>query len=249
MSNSANTPIAIVTGAGSGVGRAVALLLAGKGYGLALAGRRKEPLDETVALAERRGSAGQRSAVAIPTDVSDPAQARGLVDEVLSRFGRIDALINNAGMAEFVPMGETDHELLLRTLKVNTIGPWTAISAALPAFRKQGDGCVVNVSSMATADPFPGLCAYAASKCALESFARSLANERGEADIRAYNVAPGAIDTEMLRRAISEEELPSEQCLTPERVAEVIVDLVTGERDEPHGATVRLPSPYANGVP
>ena len=243
MSASNETPVAIVTGAGSGVGRAIALLLAKRGYDLALAGRRKAPLAETAELAERRAPSGNVSVAVIPTDMGDPRQVRRLIDETLTRFGRVDALVNNAGIVEFTSIDGADHEQLTRTLKVNTVGPGSAIYALWPTFRKQGVGCVVNISSAATQSPFPGLCAYAASKCALESFARSIANEAGDDDIRAYNVAPGAIETEMLRSFISEEQLPTEQCLTPEDVARVVVDLVTGDRREENGSTIRLPNP------
>lgn len=239
------TPVAIVTGAGSGVGRAIALDLASRGYDLSLAGRRRAPLDETAALAERCARPGDASAVVIPTDMGDPAQVRSLIDETLARFGKVDALVNNAAIGEFTPIDSADHEQLLRTLNVNTIGPGAAIYALWSTFRSQGAGCVVNISTMGTLSPFPGLCAYAASKCALESFARSIANEAGDDTIRAYNVAPGAIDTPMLRSFLSEESLPSSMCLTPEDVAQVVVDLITGAREEANGATIRLPSPSA----
>ena len=240
---STGTRVAIVTGAGSGVGRAITLLLAKQGYDLVLAGRRKAPLDETALQAERLEPAGDASAVVIPTDMGDPAQVRGLIDEALARFGKVDVLINNAAIAEFSPIESADHEQLLRTLRINTVGPGTAIYALWPTFRSQGAGCVVNVSTMGTQSPFPGLCAYAASKCALESFARSIANEAGDDDIRAYNVAPGAIETEMLRSFIDEDQLPTAQSLTLEEVAQAVVDLATGERQEENGATIRMPNP------
>ena len=245
MPNSSTKPVAIVTGAGSGVGRSIAEKLASLGYDLALAGRRQAPLQETAELAERHAPANDTAAVVIPTDMSEPRQVRALIDETLARFGHVDALINNAAIAEFTPMDDADHEQLLRTLKINTVGPGAAIYALWPTFRAQHKGCVVNISSMGTVSPFPGLCAYGASKCALESFARSIANEAGDDDIRAYNVAPGAIETAMLRGFISKEQFPTEQCLTPDDVAQVVVDLVTGDRVEENGATIRMPNPGA----
>ncbi|MCB9838046.1 MAG: SDR family oxidoreductase [Phycisphaeraceae bacterium] len=249
MSTPKSMPVAIVTGAGSGVGRAVAITLAAKGYALALAGRRRENLEESARLAERQAPTGAASAVVIPTDMADPEQVRSLVDETLARFGRVTALVNNAAMVQMRPIDEADPELLLRILKLNTVGPAIAIAAVLPGFRAQGAGVVVNVSSMATLSPYPGLSAYAASKCAVESLARSVANEAGDADIRAFNVAPGAIETAMLRSIISTEQVPTERCLTPEQVAEVVVALVTGERHEENGATVRLPNPAPDPAP
>ncbi len=243
MPTASKKPVAIVTGAGSGVGRAIATMLAALGYDLALAGRRQAPLQETAEIAERHAPASDTAAIVIPTDMSDPRQVRALIDETLTRFGHVDALINNAAIAEFTPIDSADHEQLLRTLKINTLGPGAAIYALWPTFRSQGKGRVINISTMGTVSPFPGLCAYGASKCALESFARSIANEAGDDDIRAYNVAPGAIETEMLRGFISEEQFPSDQCLTPEDVAQVVIDLLTGNREEENGATIRLPNP------
>lgn len=243
MKSSNASPIAIITGAGSGVGRAIAVGLTERGYDLALAGRRKAPLEETAGLAEGRSPSGSATAMVIPTDIGDPAQVRGLIDETLSRFGRVDALINNAAIIEFSPIESADHEQLARAIRTNTIGPGAAIYALWPTFRSQGAGCVVNISTMGTLSPFPGLCSYGASKCALESFARSIANEAGDDDIRAYNVAPGAIETAMLRGFITEEQFPSAQCLSPEDVARVVVDLVTGDRLEENGATIRMPNP------
>lgn len=239
MTVTTKSPVAIVTGAGSGVGRAVALQLADRGYRIALAGRRKNVLQETADAA--RGAADNLHAV-IPTDMGDPRAVRALIDEALTRFGRVDALINNAAIVEMTTLDEADHEQMTRMLKINTVGPAAAIYALWPVFRAQGSGVVVNTSSMGTLSPYPGLAAYAASKCALESLARSIANEAGDDDIRAYNVAPGAIETAMLRSIITEEQFPSAACLTPESVAEVIVSLVTGDRAEENGATIRMPN-------
>jgi NAD(P)-dependent dehydrogenase (short-subunit alcohol dehydrogenase family) len=247
MPESRHTPVAIITGAGSGVGRAIAALLAGKGYNLALAGRRQAALRETASIAERKEPPSDASVVVIPTDMSDPVQVRSLIDEALGRFGRVDALVNNAAIAELTPIDSADLEQLTRILKINTIGPAAAIYALWPSFRARGVGRVVNISTMGTLSPFPGLCAYAASKCALESLARSIAREAGDDDIRAYNVAPGAIETAMLRGIVSAEELPASQCLTPEDVAHVVVDLITGDRIEENGATIRMPNPPPPG--
>ena len=239
MTATSKSPVAIITGAGSGVGRCVAVLLAKRGYRLALAGRRRAPLEETAGSA--KGPAQERHAV-IPTDMGDPVAVRALIDETLTRFGRVDALVNNAAIVEMTPLDEADHEQMTRMLKINTVGPAAAIYALWPAFRSQGAGVVVNTSSMGTLSPYPGLAAYAASKCALESLARSVANEAGDGGIRAYNVAPGAIETAMLRSIITEEQYPAAACLTPDSVAQVIADLVTGDRKEENGATIRLPN-------
>jgi NAD(P)-dependent dehydrogenase (short-subunit alcohol dehydrogenase family) len=96
---------------------------------------------------------------------------------------------------------------------------------------------------MSTVDPFPGLAIYAASKAALESLARSIKNEGHAYNIKAFNIAPGAVETLMLRSFIDESALPRDKTLSPEAVATVIADCVTGQRDAENGTTIILPSP------
>ncbi|HRP62253.1 MAG TPA: SDR family oxidoreductase [Phycisphaerales bacterium] len=231
-----DSPVALITGAGSGVGRAAAMLLARRGYHVALAGRREEALRETASLI------GGVTLV-VSADISQPEQARGAVDRVAAQSGRLDVIINNAGLAELRPIDAVDDALLQRLFAVNVFGPAHLVARAWPIFLRQKQGCVVNVSSMATLDPFAGLSAYAAAKSALESLTRSIMNERGEADIRAFTVAPGAIETEMLRGIVSADILPTEQTLVPDAVAEVIVQCIVGQREADIGRIIRLPSP------
>lgn len=231
-----DSPVAIITGAGSGVGRAAAMLLARHGYRMALVGRREQPLRQTASLI---GGAP----LVVSADISRHEQACSVVDRVAAECGRLDVIINNAGLAELRPIDAVDDALLQRLFAVNVFGPAHLIARAWPIFLRQKQGCVVNVSSMATLDPFAGLSAYAAAKSALESLTRSIMNERGEADIRAFTVAPGAIETEMLRGIVSADILPTEQTLAPDLVAEVIVACIVGQREADIGRIIRLPSP------
>src|SRR5436309_2025218 len=165
------TPVAIITGRGGGIGRATAVELAGLGYRLSLAGRTIESLRETArqALSEHT--------LNIPTDVTDPEQVDRLVRLTLERFGRIDAVVNNAGLAP------------VRTIAQMTVAEWRAVietnlsaafylcRAAWPAFERQGSGVVVNVSSAAARDPLAGFAAYGAAKAGLNLFGLSAARE------------------------------------------------------------------------
>lgn len=229
-------PVAIITGAGSGIGRETAKMLSENGYRLVLAGRRMDKLEET-------GSSLRTEWIAVATDIGDPADAAALIQTAAGQYGRIDALINNAGYAPMTPISQTDIETIRRVFDINTIGPAAAIVKAWPIFERQGSGCIVNVSSMATDDPFPGFIAYAASKAALELMVKSCAIEGEAIGLRAFGVAPGAVETEMLRSIISEETLPSEQCLEPEHVAQVITECVLGKRAGDNGTTIQIPSP------
>lgn len=225
--------VAVVTGAGSGIGRAVALLLTQRGYTLVLAGRTIATLDDVAA------EIGAAAHIAV-CDMADPAQARALVDGAAQRFGRVDLLVNNAGFASLAPIDRTDDALLAKAFAVNTIGPGAAISAAWRHFKAQKSGCVVNVSTLGTEDPFPGFFAYAAAKAALDSFTRSCAKEGRAIGVRAFSVAPGAVETGMLRSMFNEKMIPKGVPLTPEAVAGVIAACACGERDGDNGKVIYL---------
>jgi NADP-dependent 3-hydroxy acid dehydrogenase YdfG len=229
-----SAPVSIITGAGGGVGRCIAVRLAAAGHRVALVGRTRATLEETAA-----ACAGET--LVVEADVAGEAEA--IVARVAGEWGGVDALVNNAGVAPVVPIAETDAELMRHTFAVNTFGPARLIAACWPLFAARGAGCVVNVSSMATVDPFPGFLAYAASKAAVESFVRSIRNEGAEIGVRAFGVAPGAVETAMLRAIVDEDQLPSSCTLAPDDVAAVVVDCVLGRRDAEAGTTILLPSP------
>jgi NAD(P)-dependent dehydrogenase (short-subunit alcohol dehydrogenase family) len=227
------TPVAIVTGAGTGIGRATCLMLAEQGYALTLVGRREHKLEAV------SDEIDQQTQV-IAADLLEPSAASAIVSTAADRWGRIDCLVNNAGAVELAPIDQTADDLLQRTFEVNTFSPARLIAAAWPIFVGQERGCVINVSSMATADPFPGLSVYAAAKSALESLTRSIVNEGRELGITAYTIAPGAVETPMLRSLWNEDDLPPSQAAAPDEIAQAIVDCVMGRRKEDVGATIRL---------
>jgi len=232
-------PVTVVTGAGSGIGRAVAEQLAARGHRLVLVGRTESKLHDTLDAVR----AHDADAMIVVADLAESDQAARVIDETIERFGRLDNLINSAGVAALVPIERTTKAVLEETFHVNTFGPAFLIVKAWPIFRRQKSGCVVNVSTLGTSDPFPGFFAYAASKSALDSFTRSCAREGRSMGIRAFCVNPGAVETPLLRKIISESELPREKALRPEAVAEVIVDCIEGAREADHGVPIAVPSP------
>jgi NAD(P)-dependent dehydrogenase (short-subunit alcohol dehydrogenase family) len=233
-------PVALVTGAGSGIGLATARLLARSGFRVALAGRRLEPLREAGA---GLGADGE-DWVALPADVSVTEQARLLVGRVLDAFGRIDAVVNNAGWTPMKPVSACTSDDVERLFAVNAIGPIVITIEALRHMQETGSGRIVQVSSMASGDPFPGLTVYGGAKAALNTLTKGIANEVGrEGGIRVFSVAPGAVETPLLRSILPEDQLPTEACLTPGAVAEVIGACVRGERDAESGETIWVPSP------
>ncbi len=186
--------VALVTGAGSGIGRAAALKFALEGAVVILAGRREEQL---AAVASEIISAGGR-AVAIPTDVSDEASVDSLLAGALDRFGRLDAAFNNAGVTAYSPIEQLTAGDFDRVMATNVRGVWLLIKAEVAAMRRQGQGgVIVNTSSIAATGASVGLSVYAASKGALDSMIRAVALEVGGDGIRINNVSPGVIRTPM----------------------------------------------------
>jgi len=228
--------VAIVTGAGSGIGRRVAVRLGAAGYCVVLVSRTRETLIDTAEMVDGE-------TFVYPADIAEPDAVQALIADVLASFGRIDALANVAGFAEIQPIEQVTSESWRRTIDVNLSAAVLLTAASWPTFKKQGSGVVVNVSSMASVDPFPGLAAYAAAKIGLNLFTRCTAQEGEAIGVKAVAVAPGAVETPMLRSMFDEQMIPKDKTLDPDEVARVIVGCVTGERLFKPGETIVLESP------
>jgi NAD(P)-dependent dehydrogenase (short-subunit alcohol dehydrogenase family) len=187
--NTDNTlKIALVTGAGSGIGRAVALGLLNDGWTVVLAGRRPEPLQALAAEAETRG----QGAWAVPTDVTDPASVQALFDTIERRFGRLDLLFNNAGVnAPAVPMDELPLDKWFSVLNTNVTGVFLCARAAFGLMRRQSPqgGRIINNGSISAHTPRPFTAPYTASKHAVTGITKALA-----LDGRAFNIVASQID-------------------------------------------------------
>jgi len=236
---------AIVTGASSGVGRATSILLAEAGYDLALVARREEELRKTAELAaERAGEEGQKIEIVIESvDISRAEPCRRLIESVGSRLGRIDALANVAGAAPRLSIESITQDIWQRCVDTNLSAVVHLTAAAWPIFRRQGGATIVNVSSLASVDPFPGFSIYASAKAGVNMFTRCTAREGAEIGVRAVAVATGAIETPMLRELFDESVIPKAMTLSAMEVAGVIRDCITGRREFEPGETIVLASP------
>lgn len=179
-----------ITGASGGVGEAAARHLAGRGAKLVLGARR---LDRLEALADELGALGAEVAV-LRVDVTRRADAAALVDLALERFGRLDVLVANAGVAWVAPLDAADEEAWEAMVDVNLRGVLHGIAAALPTFRRQGAGQLVAVASTAGLKVVPNMAVYAATKHAVRALVDGLRQESGP-DVRVALITPGAIDT------------------------------------------------------
>jgi NAD(P)-dependent dehydrogenase (short-subunit alcohol dehydrogenase family) len=190
---------AIVTGAGSGIGRATALALLGEGYAVVLAGRRPEALAETVVLA---GPAGPRT-LAIPTDVTDPASVRALFEATERAFGRLDLLFNNAGTgAPAVPLEDLTVAQWRRVLDVILTGAFLCTREAFRLMKGQDarGGRIINNGSISAHAPRPDSAPYTAAKHAITGLTKSTALDGRKYDIACGQIDIGNADTEMTAR-------------------------------------------------
>lgn len=232
--------VVIITGAGSGVGRDLALLMAEAGYASVLAARTKSALESTAAFVAAEHPNAQT--LIVPTDVADPAAVNKLISETLHHFGRIDALANIAGYAPLQPIQRIEDETLRRCTAVNFDAVVYATRAVWPTFKAQKAGAICNVSSMGAFDPFTGFNIYGAAKAAVNIFTKATADEGKRLNVNAYAIAPGAIETPMLRENFSEKAIPTENTLDPMDVAAAIRDCLTGKTDMQSGETRKMPS-------
>ena len=214
-------PVAIITGAGRGIGRATALELSKRGYRLALVARGADDLSETARLAG--------GALCYPADVTKSEQVDNAVKQTLDRHGRIDAVVNNAGLAPVRPIVGMSPQEWRDVIETNLSAAFYLTRAAWPSFEKQRGGVVVNVSSAAARDPFPGFAAYGAAKAGLNLFGLSAAREGAPINVRVHTIAPSATETAMFRSLMTPEQYPPEKTLDPADVARIIADCVTGD--------------------
>ena len=193
-STSSCTPVAVVTGGARGIGLAVAQWFLAHGHRVAL-----WDVDAATLHATNAALADPERVLALPCDVSQPDQVASATAQVVARFGRIDALVNNAGVAVFKPIGETTFEEWQTVLGTNLNGPFLCTQAIAPVMLKTGGGAVVNIASISGLRASTLRVAYGTSKAALIHLTKQQATELGTVGIRVNCVAPGPVDTEMAK--------------------------------------------------
>ena len=218
--NPLHEQVAVVTGAGRGIGAAIARKLAGLGAVVILCGRKRDPLESTAA---GIGEAGGRAEV-LPCDVTDWRSVEAAAQHIDKTHGRADILVNNAGIGGF---GGPLHEMLPESwdavLNTNLRGVYYCIRSFAPMMVRAKNGHIINISSLAGKNPLPNGAAYAASKWGLNGLSYSVAEELRGHNIRVSVVCPGSVDTELSPHAGKD----SKKMLRPEDVAHVVAMLVT----------------------
>jgi NAD(P)-dependent dehydrogenase (short-subunit alcohol dehydrogenase family) len=218
MSDENQARVAVVTGGSRGIGRAIVEALAGDGWRVFLCGRRRESVDAAVAdLGARFGDRVAGRAV----DVREQEEVEAFIAWVLERAGRIDCLVNNAGLGRFGPVDELTGEEWREVLRTNLDGAFYCLRAVAPAMKRQGSGYVLNIASLAAKNPFAGGAAYNASKFGLLGFSEAAMLDLRHDGIRISCILPGSVETEF--RAGRGD---SSWMLAPEDVARTVLGLL-----------------------
>lgn len=225
--------IALITGAGSGVGRATALLLAEHGVHVGLLGRRVAPLEATAQEVQQRGG---RSLV-LPADVADETAVGSAVDRLVAEFGGVDLLVHSAGVGLYGPVEHYSLADWQATFGSNVTGLFLCARAIIPHLRARGGGSIIAISSGAGRRGYANLAAYSAAKFAVIGFMESLAEELGPDRIKCSTILPGSILTEFGPHSIEEKRASGNRYLQPEDVAEAILYLL---RQPAHAWTQQL---------
>jgi 3-oxoacyl-[acyl-carrier protein] reductase len=238
--------VAIVTGGGSGIGAAIARLLAEAGADVAIAGRKAEWLE--AAAVELHAAAG-RQFLAVPTDVRDPAAVAQLIERTVEAFGRLDILVNNAGKGWHAPLSKMAADTWRDQVALNLDAAFYGAQAAFPHLKARGNGAIVNISSLAGIHGSMGVGAYSAAKAGLQQFTRVAAAEWGPHGIRVNAVAPGMIATPLAEAnwaktgfdvAGASTSFPLRRPGRPEEVAHAVVFLASDAASYITGETLAV---------
>ena len=213
--------VAIVTGAGRGIGRAISVALAAESATIVLAARSVQHLRET---ADQVTQAGGQAHI-VTTELTEEQSIKNLVTETDERFGRLDILVNNAGITHSALLEETATADWERLMWVNARAPFILCREALPLLRKSDRGYIINVSSVVGVKGYPMQSAYTSSKHALRGMSISLSEELRDTNIRVHVLCPGGVATDMVARV--RPDIAADELIKPEELAELVHYLVT----------------------
>ncbi len=240
--------VALITGGGTGIGRAIALAFAREGASVAVAGRRLEKLREVMSEVQKQGGAG----LAMECDVTRAREVERAVKGTVERFGRLNVLVNNAGALHVSTVEGISEEEWDRVMTVNVKGPFLMSRAVLPEFRKCGGGAILNIGSVLGLFAVKDRAAYSASKGAVTMLTKSMALDHAHEKIRVNCICPSVVETDLVKGVFNETErgqemlkarlatIPLGRLGRPEDVAEMAVFLASEESSWLTGAAIPL---------
>lgn len=240
--------VALVTGGGTGIGRAIAVAFAREGASVAVAGRRLEKLREVISEVQKAGGAG----FAVECDVSKARDVEGAVKGTVERFGRLNVLVNNAGMLHVSTVEGIREEEWDRMMAVNVKGAFLMSRAVLPEFRKCGGGTIVNIGSVLGLFAVKDRAAYCASKGGVTMLTKAMALDHAHEKIRVNCICPSVVETDLVKGVFNETEkgqamlkarlatIPLGRLGRPEDIAEMAVYLAGEESSWLTGAAIPL---------
>ncbi|HEX8175432.1 MAG TPA: SDR family oxidoreductase [Pyrinomonadaceae bacterium] len=233
-----NGKAAIVTGGTKGIGRGIAEALVREGVNVCISARNEEEIEQAVS---ELGELGEGMVAGATCDVRDYEQVRALIAHAVSEFGGLDILVNNAGVGIFAPVEELAPEDFRAVLETNLFGVFYCCHEAIPEMKRRGGGYIINISSLAGANPHPRMSAYNASKFGLNGFSEALMQEVRHDRIKVSYIMPGSVNTEF--GGEEPDESKSWQ-LQPEDIARVCLDLLNhDERSLPSRVEIRPSRP------
>lgn len=230
--------VAVVTGAGTGIGRACALALAREGARVALVGRREGPLQSVA------NDMGERGLI-LPADITTPGEIERVVDRTLTRFGAINVLLNNAGVLHIGTSEQITEAQWEETFQINVRAPWLLSRAVLPAMRHAGGGSIINIASVLGINAARNRAAYAPSKAALVLLTKCMALDHAADKIRVNSICPGFIETDLTAAVLS--QAPDPEAVRRERTAAHPIGRL-GKPEDVAGMAVYLASDESSWV-
>lgn len=226
--------VAIVTGGGRGIGRAIAVTFAGEGAKIAVAARSSDQLTNVV----NEITAAGGDAIGISVDITNEDDVKKMVDETMDKFDRVDILVNNAGIMQPGPIASVDSETWRRVIEVNLIGTFHCSKAVVPILIGQGWGRIINNSSRSGKIGHPSLTAYCASKHGVVGFTKALAEELAPFNITVNAICPGLVETDMVSETIREQA--GDKIIKPSQIAKLALYLASDAASPVTGEAVNI---------
>ena len=232
---------AIVTGSTRGIGKETALLLLQKGLNVIISSRSQQSVDNVIQEIHDKFPSKKENVLGLKCDVSKYSDVKSLVDVSVKTFGRIDVLVNNAGIVYFKSIMDTTEEEWNNTIDTNLKGVFLFTKEVLPYMIENKSGVIVNVSSGAGKSGFPNLSAYCASKFGVIGFTESIAKEVSNYNVKVMAICPGGVDTKMIDDIVRDGyNLSNRNLMKPEQVAKKIYDMIFNQKDYYNGQSIEF---------